>query len=214
MSKPSRGYRNSRCPGCQLPKKLCICGELPKVNSQATFWIVMHPFEYDKPTNTGRILKECLSDTKIIFWERTAPSKALIDAINSNNTYLVFPEEYKTLNNTVVETLDLSATNPHFILLDGTWKQARKIFRQSPYLHKLPVLSMQFDQKSIYQLRRPSSSHHLCTIEVAIALLRLNNDITQSEQINQYFRRFVNQYMFFRNGKNIFEEFINPDAKQ
>ncbi|MDI8992988.1 DTW domain-containing protein, partial [Salmonella enterica subsp. enterica serovar Anatum] len=31
---------------------------------------------------------------------------------------------------------------PLFIMLDGTWPEARKMFRKSPYLDHLPVISM------------------------------------------------------------------------
>ncbi len=163
----------------------------------------MHPFEYEKPTNTGRIIQDCLPKTKIILWERTNPAEDLLDIVqeSKNHVFLVFPKEYKTDNNIIVNSTQLPISDPHFILLDGTWKQARKIFRKSPYLHHLPIISFNSEQKSIYHLRNPTKNHHLCTIEVAVILLRLNLETEQSEQLNDYFRKFVNQYMSYRTGK-------------
>ncbi len=40
---------------------------------------------------------------------------------------------------------------PLFILLDGTWSEARKMFRKSPYLEHLPVLSLAPEQLSRYK---------------------------------------------------------------
>jgi DTW domain-containing protein YfiP len=40
---------------------------------------------------------------------------------------------------------------PLFILLDGTWAEARKMFGRSPYLDGLPVLSLQPNQISRLQ---------------------------------------------------------------
>jgi hypothetical protein len=42
---------------------------------------------------------------------------------------------------------------PLFILLDGTWAEARKMLGRSPDLGALPVLSLAPDQASRYQLR-------------------------------------------------------------
>ena len=205
MLKPVRGFRNHRCPGCQLPKHLCICSLLPYLNTKATFWVLMHPFEYGKPTNTGRIIQDCIPQTKIIFWERTTPDFDLLSMIqDQQDVFLMFPEEYKTDHNSIAQSIQLSVANPHFILLDGTWKQARKIFRKSPYLHRLPMISIKSNQKSIYMLRRPSQNHHLCTIEVAITLLDLNGEIEQSRQMNSYFKKFINRHMNHRTGEQVF----------
>ncbi|MBT4286076.1 MAG: DTW domain-containing protein [Deltaproteobacteria bacterium] len=207
MLKSARGFRDQRCPGCQLPLSLCICCSLPRITAKATFWILMHPFEYDKPTNTGRIIQDCIHQSKIIFWERTLPSHRLLNLIKDNQqVFLVFPEEYKTNTNSPVHSRPLATENPNFILLDGTWKQARKIFRKSPYLHHLPILSLNSEQKSIYKLRRPSQDHHFCTVEVAIALLQQNQEIEQSLKLNLYFKKFVSQHMIHRNGKRFMEK--------
>ena len=204
--KSTRGYRKHRCPGCQLPKQLCICSLLPSLKTKATFWVLMHPFEFEKPTNTGKIIQDCVPQTKIIFWERTTPDLELLNMFQGQqNIFLVFPEEYKTDNNSVIPATQLGVENPHFILLDGTWKQARKIFRKSPYLHHLPIISFKTDQKSIYLLRRPSQVHHLCTIEVAIALLDSNREQESSRQMNNYFKKFVNHHMHHRTGEPVFD---------
>ncbi len=51
--------------------------------------------------------------------------------------------------------------------------KARKMFRKSPYLDHLPVLSLQPEQLSRYRLRRSRREDHLCTSEVAALCLAL-----------------------------------------
>lgn len=60
---------------------------------------------------------------------------------------------------------------PLFVLLDATWTEARKMFRKSPYLDALPVLSLTPAQLSRYRLRRSTRGEHLCTAEVAAMCL-------------------------------------------
>ena len=56
---------------------------------------------------------------------------------------LVFPGEYVAPERVVTEVQVPSGKRPLFVLLDATWPQARKMFRKSPYLNHLPVLSLQ-----------------------------------------------------------------------
>ncbi|MFN4152497.1 MAG: DTW domain-containing protein, partial [Candidatus Sericytochromatia bacterium] len=96
-----------------------------------------------------------------------------------------------------------------FILIDGTWNQARKIFRKSTYLDKLPMLSLNIDKKSQYLLRRASQDTHLCTAEVGIELLRLNEEFEACDLLDDYFKRFIESYVSGRtNGiiKKLFED--------
>lgn len=57
-------------------------------------------------------------------------------------------------------------------MLDGTWSEARKIFRKSPYLNQFPVFSLNVLAASGYQLRTASRTEQHCTAEVAAALLQ------------------------------------------
>ncbi len=56
-------------------------------------------------------------------------------------------------------------------MLDGTWPEARKMFRKSPYLDNLPVISVDLSRLSAYRLREAQAEGQYCTAEVAIALL-------------------------------------------
>lgn len=42
----------------------------------------------------------------------------------------------------------------NYIVLDGTWKEAHKIYNISPYLKSLPTIKIEADQKSLYTLSR------------------------------------------------------------
>src|SRR5690606_19977244 len=82
-----------------------------------------------------------------------------------------------------------------FILLDATWTEARKMFRKSPYLDGLPVLSLQPEQLSRYQLRRSTRAEHLCTAEVAALCLELAGDASAATALGGYFDLFTEHYL-------------------
>jgi len=84
---------------------------------------------------------------------------------------------------------------PLFILLDGTWDEARKMFRKSPYLKKFSVLSLQPEQLSRYKLRRAQSEAHLCTAEVGALCLDLAKDTHAAAALNAYFEVFTEHYL-------------------
>ena len=84
---------------------------------------------------------------------------------------------------------------PLFILLDATWTEARKMFRKSPYLTHLPVLSLQTGQLSRYRLRRAARDDHLCTSEVAAACLDLAGEPYAAQVLAAYLEVFTVHYL-------------------
>ena len=97
---------------------------------------------------------------------------------------------------TAVQTSDEQATQrPLFVLLDGTWPEARKMFRKSPYLDKLPVLSLQSDQLSSYKLRRSQRDAHFCTSEVAAMCLTLGGDALAGQALTAHLDVFTHHYL-------------------
>src|SRR5437879_6398265 len=52
----ARGYKVLRCSTCYLPPEGCICPFTPTLHIQAQFWLLIHPDEYTKPTNTARLI--------------------------------------------------------------------------------------------------------------------------------------------------------------
>jgi DTW domain-containing protein YfiP len=89
----------------------------------------------------------------------------------------------------------LRAKRPLFILLDATWAEARKMFRKSPYLDALPVLSLQPEHISRYQLRRSRRDDHFCTSEVAALCLELSGDAAAAHTLEAYLEVYTHHYL-------------------
>src|SRR5215510_1174009 len=198
----ARGYRLLRCSSCYLPPDVCICACTPTIHTPAQFWLLMHPDECLKPTNTARLIGASIPHTRLFPWYRTAPPAGFIALLSERRflPYLLVPQGDATLFEGLCERPWLPDRVPAFVLLDGTWSQARKIFNRSPYLQSLPKMSIQPEGPSTYKLRRQRCAQHLSTVEVAIALLAQSESPVASSILQAYFRVFAESSMAARHG--------------
>ncbi len=192
----ARGNRIRRCQRCLLPLKQCLCATLQPSSARSRFCLVMFDTEPMKPSNTGRLIADILPDTAAFQWSRTEPPQALLDLV-ANPDYqpmVVFPAAYAGSERQVITTPP-SGKPPLFIMLDGTWTEARKMFRKSPYLDRLPVISVDLSRVSAYRLREAQVEGQYCTAEVAIALLDLAADQHAAQALGDHFSCFRTRYL-------------------
>jgi DTW domain-containing protein YfiP len=114
--------------------------------------------------------------------------------------YLLVPQGDVTLFEGLRECPWLPDSVPAFVLLDGTWSQARKMLHRSPYLQGIPRMAIQPQTPSTYRLRCQRCLQHLSTVEVAIALLEQLEEMTASRVLHAYFRVFAEACMAARHG--------------
>lgn len=128
--------------------------------------LLTHEHELTKATNTGRVVLEALADAAMrIVWRRATPEPELLRTIEAGGVALVWPLSARTAVAPVRE--------PHtYVVIDGTWQQARKIYNRSPYLQGLPTVALQPTEPSIYTLRRNQIGGGLCTAEAVACLLQ------------------------------------------
>ncbi|RUR29768.1 DTW domain-containing protein [Vreelandella andesensis] len=208
----ARGSFVTRCQGCNLPELNCLCPYQVKADSTAQVWLLTHPIEHFKPTNTGRLIGDVLTQTNVFTWYRTAPDKALVALLEDPRyaPFVIFPDDQPDYADRVVDIHAVHAVKQHgripvFVILDGTWRQARRMFRKSPYLDALPVLPLRTERETRYRLRKPASKAHLCTAEVAIELLRQSGDENAADVLDDYFDVFNDSYAESRYYRKIVE---------
>ena len=191
----ARGSNIGRCESCFLPLLSCLCSEKPKVKGKAVFWLLTHNDEIYKPTNTGRLIVDVIDGARVFKWSRTDPDLAFIDALSDEQYQpcIVFPSG-ESYQQRMIVSENLSEKIPAFIILDGTWRQARRMFRLSRYLDDLPVMQPSAAAISRYQLRQSVEKHHLCTAEVAAQMLREVSDDHSADVLDAYFDLFNAEY--------------------
>ncbi len=204
------GPKGERCLGCRLVPSHCICVLRPSAPTQAGVCLIMADIEPLKPSNTGWLIADVIADTFAFGWARTEVDPALLSLLADPQwqPYVVFPGEFVEPARVVTQlmpsgngdSLNSSAwgaprKRPLFVLLDATWPEARKMFRKSPYLDQLPVLSLQREQISRYRLRRSTRDDHFCTSEVAALCLELAGETHAAQTLEAYLDVFTNHYL-------------------
>ncbi|WP_052130794.1 tRNA-uridine aminocarboxypropyltransferase [Erwinia typographi] len=193
----ARGNRTLRCQRCLLPEKNCLCETLRPQQARSRFCLVMFDTEPLKPSNTGRLIADILPETQAFGWSRTEPDPALLSAVQDPTIQpvVVFPASYAEAGRPVLNQPPLAGKPPLFIMLDGTWTEARKMFRKSPWLDALPVMSLTLTKPSNYQLRKVHAKGQHCTAEVAAELLLQAGDVVAGEALFRHFDLFRQRYL-------------------
>ena len=80
---------------------------------------------------------------------------------------------------------------PLFIILDGTWQEAKKMLNKSSWLQAVPQVHLDITSESSYTLRRNQDSGHLCTCEVGIELLKSLGESEPAKLIDDYYQHYL-----------------------
>lgn len=195
------------CSKCGLPTINCICNKVDKLETEARFWVLSNEKEFYRPSNTARLLKLINPEaTQIFQWERTKEPEELIENLKKDDyeVYILFPAEDEETKSRVAQ-YKTSHKTPAFILIDGTWKEAKKIFRKSGYLKELPIISLKTSCQSSFDLRRGGVEGGLCTIEAAIEILKINGEQDHAEKIKDFYSLFLRSYKAGTRGQRLEE---------
>ena len=196
----ARGKKVVRCEQCRLAQANCLCQHVKRSKSDSAFLLLMYDTEVLKPSNTGKLIADVVDDVHAFLWSRTEIDPNLVALINDGNyqPFVVFPAQYANDQQRVYqnEMPELNDKKPLFILLDGSWREAKKMFRKSPYLQQLPVLSIELSeqQSKQYQLRDAALSDQLATAEVASHVLAIANEPQSARHLQLWFNAFNYHY--------------------
>ena len=174
-----------------------MCQLRASVPTRAGVCLVMSAFEALKPSNTGWLVADVVPDTHAFTWSRTAVDPVLLALLADPQwqPVVVFPAEFSTPERVVTELPSDPTRRPLFILLDGTWAEARKAFRRSPYFDRFPVLAVQPEHLSRYRLRQAWHEHHLCTAEIAALGLAMAGDEQAARVLTAWLDLFSARYL-------------------
>jgi len=213
-SKPfnARGSAPGRCEHCRLYPGYCICGLRPHLNTRVGMCLLMGDIEAIKPSNTGWLIADLVPDTWAFAWSRTVIDPNLVALLNDPRWQpcVVFPGEFVPPERVITALRPDDAPGgppggrrPLFVLLDGTWSEARKMFNKSRYLDGFPVLSLHPDRVSNYRLRRSARDDHFCTAEVASMCLALAGEARSADTLAAYLDVFTEHYLLGKQNRRV-----------
>jgi DTW domain-containing protein YfiP len=198
----AKGSNVKRCPDCLMADGYCLCSHKQSVQQDDSvpvhICLLMHKEESYKPSNTGRLIEHILPDyTHRFYWHRTEPDPEFLGLLKNPKyqPYIIFPGDRGGYDERVVSSASRDDNKiPLFIILDGSWRQAGRMFRLSDYLQSLPVLPLSTQRHSRYKLRKAPDEFHLCTVEVAVELLQQHAQGVAAQALDDYFSIFNELY--------------------
>ena len=123
-----------RCRRCELTSRWCLCGCIPSVHSRTRVLLLRHAAERKKTSNTARLAATALCNG--FMYDHGLPGAPLdVGPLLGPDPWLLFPGPG-------ARALDgpwLDRPPPHtLVVLDGTWKQARRMSQHLAALAPLP----------------------------------------------------------------------------
>lgn len=154
-----------RCSRCYLPTRLCLCAEVPRLDTRTEFLVIRHNKEKEKSTNTARMAALALSRCQVLTYG--APGQPFdASVLEGPDTWLLFPDAQVPAPR--------AAAPQRLVVLDGNWGQARRMLQRVPALRRLPGLALPPPPPHTRRLRRPPNPEGMSTLEAmagAVALL-------------------------------------------
>lgn len=144
------------CPRCERPAPTCLCASMPAPLAHRTeLLILQHPAEAGHAKNTTALLTLGLQRARRLRGEVFDAGLAAPGAV------LLYPGEGGAPVPEEVQRL---------ILLDGSWRESRRLLAANPWLAALPRLTLA-RQPSRYAIRRAHRPGQLSTLEAALHAL-------------------------------------------
>jgi len=192
-----------RCPVCKVGETFCICSAQPSIKLPFELTVLSNPEEFIKPTNTARLIRNACPSVEITEWKRKEPPEGLIQQIHSLEVhpYVLYPADNATTFAEAGFYPQKKGKGIRIILLDGTWKQSRKMYNHSEYLKNIPALRIETETRSVYRLRRQSNPQRLSTIEAVIELIKLFREKRAASLLSSYFKVYQWAYLHSKMNK-------------
>ncbi len=166
--------KRAKCSQCDFLESRCLCAYLFPIENQTTLIILQHPSETDHALNTVRLMKKTFQKIIVITDEKFSLNSQFMELYKnfkeSMGLLFLSPSSLPIEN---YSDRKLSSKITHLVLLDGTWKKAKKIFHLSPELHSLPNYALKSQQKSQYRLRKSPIAGALSTLEASVLALKI-----------------------------------------
>ncbi len=162
------------CSRCRRPESVCYCHDLIAHEAPVDILILQHPDESRHALNTATIVTLSVGNAEILVGEDFSSDIRLLKRLNDPDykPWLLFPKDGAVSLTTVANAVQ-GDKKPLFILLDATWRKARKIYYLSTCLHTLPAVQITTDKLSAYRIRKVPAAGYLSTVEAAVEVLNV-----------------------------------------
>jgi DTW domain-containing protein YfiP len=148
---------------------MCLCDQLTPINNVVGVRVLQHPQERRHAVGTTRLLRLGLADVRVHVLGLSGKSAAVAPVDLPDGAGLLYPS---------ADALDLTALPANerpspLVVIDGTWTQAHRLFRDNPWISSLPCYRLPAGEGSRYRIRAEPRLECLSTVESVVAALRI-----------------------------------------
>lgn len=155
--------KRTRCDDCLFLADQCICQWIPALSTRLKILVLQDPKEAQHAKNTVSLLSLGLSSVECIS---TANHDAMIQVfsqIDPAKWRLVFPSDSAESIESI--SADTASEIEGVILLDATWRKAKKLYFTEPLLHAFGAVCFSQPPEGQYRIRKSPSAESLSTLE-------------------------------------------------
>lgn len=177
-----------RCAECFRPLSHCLCHLIPTLWPDTQLLVIQHPDESSHALNTARLLVRGLVNAHLLVTESLDEYPAWVARLTDAGwrNELLFPGA------DAVELAPVADARPRrLVLLDGTWRKARKLLYLNPVLQSLPQVRLPGGLVSRYRIRKVPEAGALSTIEAGAEALALLHAGFAREQLLAPFEALI-----------------------
>jgi len=158
------------CYTCHRAKVACLCARIEKHANPVNIIVLQHPDEVKNSKGSAIIAELGLKQYQAWVGEDFRQVKALNELIEnaSEEMLVLFPAKQA-----VDLKRNMSEKAKYLIIIDASWRKARKIWETNKQLHKLKCVKLVTDRSSNYRIRKVPQQGYLSTIESIVEGLRV-----------------------------------------
>lgn len=168
------------CYRCDKPLATCVCKTVPRLANRTAVTIVQHPRERRHPLGTARFAELGLRDVRVLVDVEGRFRGATPPVTFPPNTGILYPS-----SDAIALPPGGSEDAPeHLIVIDGTWHQAKTLYRDMTWLRRYPHYVLNPEAPSRYRIRREPDLSYISTLEaLLLALTQLEPELDGVEQL-------------------------------
>lgn len=179
------------CVGCGRPIKVCLCDVLLPVSSTVKVILLQDKHEAKHALSTVPIINNMLQGTEVHIGEQFSPEVVFHgDPDWKSKCCLIFPAENAQPLENQTET---GVKIEYVILLDGTWRKAKRLWFLNPWLQDIPAFKITREIKGRYKIRKAPEADAYSTLEALVATLEILSPNTEGELLIMAFDKMISQ---------------------
>ena len=195
MSLPSDTIRKY-CYRCFKPDVVCICPSIVPVHNKTRIQILQHPLERHHPIGTARFAELGLKNATLKTVYATLDGSLATELQCTPQTGLLFP----SADAVDLATVPKNARPNALIVLDGTWYNAKKLYRENPWLSTLPHYRLAPSRPSRYRIRVEPTRDSVSTLEAIVEALGILEPQTDCTALIRAFDAMIDRQVKYTTG--------------